>query len=153
MFLLRSVVLAQFIQSSESKLFFEFFKSQVLEMLRTSFGQRARSASSSGISEALDDCAVAGLSLVEGYFKSVMASDTQCAQRALCESNQAAIREGREFGHIVAQLGSYASSYFLQKQKLTPFNESYEAARKGRSGEDCAKLYSKCNESNEKIKN
>ena len=117
-------------------------------MFRASFGQKARSASSMKIREALDDCAVAGISMVEGYFKSIIASDAHCAQKALCESSRTAIREGKELGHIVAQFGGYASSYLLQQQKSTPFNESYEAARKGRSGEDCAKVYSKCKETN-----
>ena len=40
----------------------------------------------------------------------------------------------------------YASSYLLENQKSSPFNNSYEAARRGRSGEDCAKLYASCNE-------
>lgn len=41
---------------------------------------------------------------------------------------------------------SYASSYLLDAQKASSFNNVYEASRKGRSGEDCAKLYTACNE-------
>lgn len=43
-------------------------------------------------------------------------------------------------------MSSYASSYLLDAQKASSFNNVYEASRKGRSGEDCAKLYTACNE-------
>lgn len=43
-------------------------------------------------------------------------------------------------------ISSYASSYLLDAQKASSFNNIYDASRKGRSGEDCAKLYTACNE-------
>ncbi|XP_053207180.1 uncharacterized protein LOC128391343 [Panonychus citri] len=85
--------------------------------------------------------------MLRGYVKSVLSSDDdQCAQRHLCESSKEAIREGRELGYIVSQVGGYASSYLLQQQKSIPSTSSYEAVRKGRNNEDCAKVYSNCNE-------
>lgn len=75
-------------------------------MLKTSFGQRARSLNGNrGVKEAVDDAAVAGVSMLKGYVKSILATDDQCAQRHLCESSKEAIRDGREIGHIIAQVG------------------------------------------------
>jgi len=120
---------------------------KVLDMVRTSFGQRARSANGRGIKEAVDDVTVAGATMLRGYVKSVLSKDAHCAQKHICEASKEAVRDGRELGYFVAQFGGYASSYLLEKEaKATPFNTSYDAARRGRSGEDCAKLYSICNE-------
>ncbi|XP_015790103.1 uncharacterized protein LOC107366969 isoform X2 [Tetranychus urticae] len=119
---------------------------QALDMIRNSFSQRARSSTSRGLREAVDDATVAGVTMLRGYVKSVLAGDDQCAQRHLCESSKDAIREGRELGYIVSQVGGYASSYLLQQQKSIPSTSTYDAVRRGRSGEDCAKIYTNCNE-------
>lgn len=74
-------------------------------MIRNSFSQRARSSTSRGLREAVDDATVAGVTMLRGYVKSVLAGDDQCAQRHLCESSKDAIREGRELGYIVSQVG------------------------------------------------
>ncbi|RWS29224.1 secreted protein-like protein [Leptotrombidium deliense] len=119
---------------------------KVLDMFRSSFGQRARSAGSRGIRDAIDDATVAGVSMLSGYVKSILSKDDDCSKRYLCESSKIATRDGRELGYLISQFGGYASSYMLEQQKSTPFNSSYDAIRKGRSGEDCAKLYQTCNE-------
>jgi len=120
---------------------------KVLDMLRTSFGQRARSSTARGIRDAFDDATVAGVTMLRGYVKSVLSKESHCAQKHICEASKDAVRDGRELGYLVAQFGGYASSYLLEKDaKSTPFNSSYEAARKGRSGEDCAKIFNTCNE-------
>ncbi|RWS05198.1 secreted protein-like protein [Dinothrombium tinctorium] len=119
---------------------------KVLDMFRNSFGQRARSAGSRGIRDAIDDATIAGVSMLRGFVKSVLSKDEECSRRYLCESSKIAAREGRELGYLISQFGGYASSYLLEHQKATPFNSSYEAIKKGRGGEDCAKLYQTCNE-------
>jgi len=120
---------------------------KVLDMLRSSFGQRARTSASRGIRESLDDAAVAGISMLKGYVKSVLSpGDSQCPQKHMCEAAARAAREGRELGYLIAQFGGYASSYLLENQKSVPFNSNYEATRQGRGGGDCAKLYQSCNE-------
>jgi len=119
---------------------------KVLDMLRTSFGQRARSSASRGIRDAIDDAAAASVTMLRGYVKSVLSADEHCSQKHLCESSQEAMRDGRELGYLIAQFGGYASSYLLENQKAVPFNSNYDASRRGRSGEDCAKLYQACNE-------
>jgi hypothetical protein len=140
---------------------------KVLDMLKSSFGQRARTSSSRGIRDSLDDAAVAGISMLKGYVRSVLTSEEQCTQKYICEAAARASREGRELGYLIAQFGgyvlkkflllfkdnllllffySYASSYLLENQKSVPFNSNYEASRQGRNGADCTKLYQACNE-------
>lgn len=79
---------------------------QVLDMVRTSFGQRARSAAQGrGIRDALDDATLAGVSMLKGYVKGVLSKDGQCAQKHICEASKEAVRDGRELGFLVAQFG------------------------------------------------
>ncbi|XP_064488514.1 uncharacterized protein LOC135400612 [Ornithodoros turicata] len=119
----------------------------VLDMLKTSFGQRARSSSMArGFRGALDDVAIAGASMLKGFVKSVMTKDDNCMQRYLCEASKEAAKDGHEIGYLVAQFGGYAASYALQAQKASAFNQTYNATRSGRSGEDCFSLYQTCNE-------
>jgi len=119
---------------------------KVLDMLKSSFGQRARSSSSRGLRDSIDDGALAGITMLRGYVKSVLSPGEQCPQRHMCEASARAAREGRELGYLIAQFGGYASSYLLESQKSVPFNMNYEATRQGRSGGDCTKLYQICNE-------
>jgi hypothetical protein len=84
-------------------------------MLKTSFGQRARSAASGrGIRDAFDDAALAGVSMMKGYVKSYIASNVNnkdpatssaCVQRYMCEAAKEAVRDGRDMGVMVAQFG------------------------------------------------
>lgn len=75
-------------------------------MVRSSFGQRARSAGNSrGIRDAFDDASLAGVSMLRGYVKSVLAKDSPCTQKYLCEASKDAVRDGRELGYLVAQFG------------------------------------------------
>jgi len=119
---------------------------KVLDMLKSSFGQRARTSASRGIRDSLDDAAVAGISMLKGYVRSVLSSEEHCTQKHICEAAARASREGRELGYLIAQFGGYASSYLLESQKSVPFNSNYEASRQGRNGADCTKLYQACNE-------
>lgn len=74
-------------------------------MFKTSFGQKARSSGSRSFRDLMDDGAVSGLTMLKGYVKSIISENNSCAQRNLCESSKEASKEGREIGHIVAQLG------------------------------------------------
>lgn len=118
----------------------------VLDMLKTTFGNRARSSTARGFRGALDDAALAGTTMLKGFVKSVMTKDDNCMQRYLCEASRDAVKEAHEVGYLVAQFGGYAASYALQAQKASPMQRTYNATRSGRSGEDCFNLYSACNE-------
>lgn len=76
-------------------------------MLKSSFGQRARSSSSRGIRDSIDDAAVAGISMLKGYVRSVLTNDETCTQKHICEAAARASREGRDMGYIIAQMGGY----------------------------------------------
>lgn len=139
---------------------------KVLDMLKTQFTQRnARSSPASvrGIKESVDDAAAASLSMFKGLVRSVLSTDQKCTQRHICEAASQASRESRELGYLIAQFGGYvqvvltsfaplttnphryASSYILDSQKSIPFNANYDAARMGRAGGDCRKVYN-CSE-------
>ncbi|XP_022644679.1 uncharacterized protein LOC111264858 [Varroa jacobsoni] len=119
----------------------------VLDMVKTTFGARARAAHQGrGLNGALDDITIAGASMMKGLLKSAMAKDENCMQRFLCEASKDAVKEGHELGYLVAQFGGYAASYALERQKNLKFDFSYNATRSGRSGDDCFTLYQTCNE-------
>jgi len=118
---------------------------KVLDMFRNSYSQRARSAEARGTKHVIDDAIVAGISMLRGTARSYTAGSDTCVKRFMCEASRDAVREGREMGYLLSQLGGYVSSQVVSMQKSVPFAAGYEAVRKGRSGEDCTKLYT-CNE-------
>ncbi|XP_023214708.1 uncharacterized protein LOC111617661 [Centruroides sculpturatus] len=118
----------------------------VLDMLKTTLGQRSRSSQARSVRDTLDEAALAGASMLKGYVKSILTRDARCAQKYICEASKDAVKEGDKIGYIVAQFGGYAVSYMLENQKLIPFQMNYNASRKGRSGEDCLSIFQSCNE-------
>ncbi|KAH9422625.1 hypothetical protein DERP_003302 [Dermatophagoides pteronyssinus] len=123
---------------------------KVLDMVKTNFAQRRNGRSLAnderGLKDSLDDAAIAGITMMKGFVRSFLATDTKCIQRHICDAASNAARESRELGSVISQIGGYASSYVLDNQKMSPFNSNYDAARIGRSGGDCRKMYS-CAES------
>jgi len=77
----------------------------MLELLKSQFGQRARSSSTSRVRDALDGAAMAGLSMFQGYVKSIISTDQHCIQRNICESAASATKESRDLGTFIANLG------------------------------------------------
>ncbi|KAI1284848.1 hypothetical protein HDE_12282 [Halotydeus destructor] len=118
---------------------------KVLDMVRTSFTTRARSVGGNGvIKDTLEDATGAGTSMLKGYVQSLLSTDKQCALRHICEASKDAVRDGGEVGRIVAQAGAFASKMFLDKDPNGLHIGREEAARRGRAGEDCAKQYAPC---------
>ncbi|XP_013787832.1 uncharacterized protein LOC106471756 [Limulus polyphemus] len=115
----------------------------LLDMLQSTFSQRARAR---GLQGTMGDAGLAGAIMLQGYVKSILTKDEQCMQRYLCEASKKAVGESKEIGYLMAQIGGYAASYALENQKATPFEDSYNASRKGRSGEDCYTTYQDCTE-------
>ncbi|CAD6222635.1 GSCOCG00001064001-RA-CDS, partial [Cotesia congregata] len=70
-----------------------------------------------------------------------------CAERALCEASAECVADSQGTSMIFCQLGSYATSYLLQRQSGVGFEALFEAGRRGRSGEDCRTLFMDCNAS------
>lgn len=135
--------------SSNSKLPTGIALYQMLDLLKSTFGAKSRGTARTA-RNSLEDAANAGISVVQGYIKSVLADDkTACVQRYLCESTKDAMNESRELGFIITTVGGYATSYLLDNEKTSSvgFKGLYEAIIKGRSpNEDCQKLYANCTE-------
>jgi hypothetical protein len=121
--------------------------SKVLDLLKNTFGQKSRSGTARTIRDSAEDAASAGVSMLQGYVKSVLANDGHCAKRYLCQASREAIRDGRDLGYVIATVGGYATSYLLDSSRSNGFNTYYDASLKGRSAkDDCAKLYAECSE-------
>jgi len=120
--------------------------SSLLEALKVSFSQRSSNARSLGSKDAFSDSAVAAVTIVKGYVNTHNTEDEFCKQRIICEANRECSRDAPDSGYLFCQLGTYAAGYFLEKTTYTPLDSYAQAGRKGRTGEDCAKIFSKCNE-------
>lgn len=78
---------------------------KMLELLKSSFGERARSTSKSRFRDSMDSAAQAGISMMQGYLKSILSTDQYCIRKNICEGALKAARESRELGGLIAQLG------------------------------------------------
>lgn len=118
---------------------------KMLELVKSSFGQRARSTSSgSRLRESVDGAAQAGISMLQSYVRSIMSTEPHCIQRNICEGVKSAVQESPHLGGLIVQLGGYATSYMLNSQRDIPIAASIEAVRLGRSGADCSKAFKLC---------
>ncbi|XP_055706391.1 uncharacterized protein LOC129803676 isoform X1 [Phlebotomus papatasi] len=117
----------------------------LLDALKTSFSHRSIRARSIGKKDSVSDAAVAGLSMLKSYVKTYKNSEDKCMQKYLCEANSEC---NADIGgtSIFCQLGTYATSFVLERTTSTAFETFYEAGRQGRSGVDCRQLYLECNE-------
>ncbi|XP_066594894.1 uncharacterized protein [Prorops nasuta] len=127
----------------------------LLDALKTSFSHRSLTARSLGRRDTVSEAAVASISMLKGYVRSMKSfsnvgraeeeGQRGCAERALCEASAECIADTQGTSSIFCQLGSYATSYILQRQSGVGFEALYEAGRRGRSGEDCRTLFLDCN--------
>ncbi|XP_039293201.1 uncharacterized protein LOC111061473 [Nilaparvata lugens] len=116
----------------------------LLDALKTSFSHRSLAARSIGKKDSVSEAAVAGLTLLKGYVRTMKTADDNCMQRYMCEANREC--SSQNGSAIYCQLGTYATSFILQRSSSSPFDAFYEAGRRGRSGDDCQQLYLACNE-------
>ncbi|KAF7412098.1 hypothetical protein HZH66_000994 [Vespula vulgaris] len=127
----------------------------LLDALKTSFSHRSLSARSLGRHDSVSEAAMASISMLKGYVRSVKAfsnigraedeGQQGCAERALCEASAECAADAQGTSTIFCQLGSYATSYMLQRQSGVGFEALYDAGRRGRMGEDCRTLFMDCN--------
>ncbi|XP_035773966.1 uncharacterized protein LOC118456930 isoform X2 [Anopheles albimanus] len=117
----------------------------LLDALKTSFSHRSLYARNLGKKDVVSDAAVASLTMLKGYARSTRNSDDLCMQKFLCEANTDCT-SAIGGSSIFCQLGSYATSFILERQTGKTFESFYEAGRNGRSGFDCRQLYLQCNE-------
>ncbi|XP_008479056.1 uncharacterized protein LOC103515667 isoform X4 [Diaphorina citri] len=118
----------------------------LLDALKTSFSHRSFAARSLGKKDSVSDVAVASISLLKGYVRTMKSADDDCMKRYMCDANQECITGLNGANTIYCQLGTYATSYLLEKSSSSPFDAFYEAGRQGRSGVNCQQVYAACNE-------
>ncbi|XP_018319899.1 uncharacterized protein LOC108733300 isoform X1 [Agrilus planipennis] len=125
----------------------EFFNIVVdlLEALQTSFSHRSRNARNFGKKDTMSDAAVAGISMMKGYVRSMSTADSKCAQKYMCDANRECSTDIGQ-GSIFCHLGAYAASFLMQQTTGNSFDILYEAGRRGRSGDDCQQAFLECNE-------
>ncbi|XP_076648105.1 uncharacterized protein LOC143356366 [Halictus rubicundus] len=127
----------------------------LLDALKTSFSHRSFTARSAGRRDTVSEAAVASIAMFKGYMRSLKSFNNigraedegqqGCAERALCEASAECVADAQGTSSIFCQLGSYATSYILQRQSGVGFEALYEAGRRGRTGQDCRTLFMDCN--------
>ncbi|XP_018319900.1 uncharacterized protein LOC108733300 isoform X2 [Agrilus planipennis] len=117
----------------------------LLEALQTSFSHRSRNARNFGKKDTMSDAAVAGISMMKGYVRSMSTADSKCAQKYMCDANRECSTDIGQ-GSIFCHLGAYAASFLMQQTTGNSFDILYEAGRRGRSGDDCQQAFLECNE-------
>jgi hypothetical protein len=118
----------------------------LLDALKTSFSHRSLAARSIGKKDSVSDAAVAGISMMKSYVRTYRNADDKCMQKYLCEANSECTKDIGG-SSIFCQLGTYATSFVLERSVGGAFENFYEAGRKGRStGVDCRQIYLECNE-------
>uniref|UniRef100_A0A8D9BJB9 Secreted protein n=1 Tax=Cacopsylla melanoneura TaxID=428564 RepID=A0A8D9BJB9_9HEMI len=118
----------------------------LLDALKTSFSHRSLSARSLGKKDSVSDAAMASISLLKGYVRTMKSTDEDCMKRYMCDANHECITGLNGANTIYCQIGTYASSYLLETRTSSQFDAFNEAGRQGRSGVNCQQLYAACNE-------
>ncbi|XP_046664619.1 uncharacterized protein LOC124357155 isoform X2 [Homalodisca vitripennis] len=118
----------------------------LLDALKTSFSHRSLAARSIGKKDSVSEAAVASITILKGYMRTMKTTDDNCHQKYICEANNECSSSMNGSSTIYCQLGTYAASFLLQRTSDSPFDSFYEAGRRGRSGDDCRQLYLTCNE-------
>lgn len=117
----------------------------LMDALKTSFSHRSLTARSMGRKDSVSDATVAGLLMAKSYIKTYRNSEDKCMQKYVCEANNEC-QQDVGGSSIFCQLGSYATSFLLERTTDSSFESFYEAGRRGRSGVDCRSVYLECNE-------
>ncbi|XP_076291217.1 uncharacterized protein LOC143214280 [Lasioglossum baleicum] len=127
----------------------------LLDALKTSFSHRSFTARSAGRRDTISEAAVASITMLKGYMRSLKSfnhvgraedeGQQGCAERALCEASAECVADAQGTSSIFCQLGSYTTSYILQRQSGVGLEALYEAGRRGRAGQDCRTLFMDCN--------
>ncbi|GLH11716.1 Uncharacterized protein GBIM_16491 [Gryllus bimaculatus] len=117
----------------------------LLDALKTSFSHRYMEARNIGRRDSVAEAAVAGLTMIKGYVRTLRTSDDSCAQRLLCDASRECASDTQ--GAVFCQMGAYATSFLLERTGGgAPFSQYYDASRRGRSGDDCRSAFLTCNE-------
>ncbi|KAL3265977.1 hypothetical protein HHI36_010166 [Cryptolaemus montrouzieri] len=117
----------------------------LLNALKTSFSHRSIMARNIGRKDSVSEAAVAGITMMKGYVKSLNSVSSPCLQKTICEANrECAMDIGQS--SLFCHLGNYAASYMMDRSGSTEFSALYEAGRRGRQGDNCHQTYLECKE-------
>ncbi|XP_065159850.1 uncharacterized protein [Atheta coriaria] len=118
----------------------------LLDALKTSFSHRSLAARNLGRKDSVSDATVASIAMVKGYIRALSTVNSGCTKKYLCDANAECSGDIGQTS-IFCQLGTYATSYMLEKSTNgQSFEVLYEAGRRGRSGDNCHQAYLECNE-------
>ncbi|XP_023315041.1 uncharacterized protein LOC106652267 isoform X2 [Trichogramma pretiosum] len=130
----------------------------LLDALKTSFSHRSLGARARGQASAVSEGAFAAITMFQGYVKSLkgygmrLAKDNKegldgCAERAICEANVECTEEIAQTGQTLSfcQIGSYVTSYLVEKRTGIDFDILHEAGLLGQRGENCRIRFPDCN--------
>ncbi|XP_063993998.1 uncharacterized protein LOC135171401 isoform X2 [Diachasmimorpha longicaudata] len=127
----------------------------LLDALKTSFSHRSLNARSLGRRDSVSEAAVASISMLKAYMRTMKAysssgksEDEQqrgCPERIICEASADCAADSPKHSPVFCQLGSYLASWYLQGQGGAHFEALYDAARRGRTGENCRTIFMDCN--------
>ncbi|EEB20175.1 conserved hypothetical protein [Pediculus humanus corporis] len=118
----------------------------LLDALKTSFSHRSMEARSLGKKDSVSEAATASLTMLKAYVRSFKTSDDKCLQKYVCEANKECSSDLSGTSTLYCRLGSYATSFLMERVSTGSFDSFYTAGRRGRSGEDCQAVYVECNE-------
>jgi len=114
----------------------------LVEALKTSFSERSLHARSLGQSDYTADVGITTITMLEGVTRQAILGDDICGLKSMCMSSREC-KDKTKDGGLFCKLGSYAAAYIMPTN--LDMEVIGEAARRGRTGEDCALLYSQCN--------
>uniref|UniRef100_A0ABD2X1U7 Uncharacterized protein n=1 Tax=Trichogramma kaykai TaxID=54128 RepID=A0ABD2X1U7_9HYME len=130
----------------------------LLDALKTSFSHRSLGARARGQASAVSEGAFAAITMFQGYVKSLkgygmrLGKDNKerldgCAERAICEANVECTEEIAQTGQTLSfcQIGSYVTSYLVEKRTGIDFDILHEAGLLGQRGENCRIRFPDCN--------
>lgn len=118
--------------------------SKALDLLKNAFSPKSRSSGARTFRESAEDVAAAGISMLQGYVKSVLTNDDACVQHYLCQASKEARNSQKETGALIATVGGYATSMMLNQTKSADMKLYNEAHSLGRANGDCSRFT--CNE-------
>ncbi|XP_030747331.1 uncharacterized protein LOC115875902 isoform X4 [Sitophilus oryzae] len=118
----------------------------LLDALKTSFSHRSFSAHSTGRKDSVSEAAIAGISMMKGYVRSLSTGQSSCMAKYMCQANQECSSDVGPTS-LFCHIGSYTASFILDRSSSSKaFDILYEASRRGRSGDNCQQAYLECNE-------
>ncbi|XP_015118600.1 uncharacterized protein LOC107042198 [Diachasma alloeum] len=127
----------------------------LLDALKTSFSHRSLNARSLGRRDSVSEAAVASISMLKAYMRTMKAYSNSgksedeeqrgCPERIMCEASADCAADSPKQSPVFCQLGSYLASWYLQGQDGAHFEALYDAARRGRTGENCRTIFVDCN--------